>query len=267
MAQDFSPTEIFKRATAATLRAIAERDDVTVGFGPEPAGLERRAGAPAEPAARPPGRGGGAIARRRRQRGAAAALSRRRGAQQARAERAAGAGGVRRRRAGAGRGAGLAAHGRGRRQSRSDARRAVSPARLRADHRAHRKHDGRGGAPVDPRGADQRAAAARGAARRRSVAPLARMAASARISPSSTARSSIRTPMRGPPAGCSRISTSISARPTSRRRTAEEQQGGEEAEGENQSEGEGATAGAQASDGGLARRRSGRGRAGRRRGR
>jgi cobaltochelatase CobT len=38
MAQDFSPTEIFKRATAATLRAIAERDDVTIGFGPEPAG-------------------------------------------------------------------------------------------------------------------------------------------------------------------------------------------------------------------------------------
>src|ERR1700741_2313997 len=38
MAQDFSPTEIFKRATAATLRAIAERDDITVGFGPEPAG-------------------------------------------------------------------------------------------------------------------------------------------------------------------------------------------------------------------------------------
>src|SRR5215510_15831343 len=38
MAQDFSPTEIFKRATAATLRAIAERDDVTVGFGPEAAG-------------------------------------------------------------------------------------------------------------------------------------------------------------------------------------------------------------------------------------
>jgi cobaltochelatase CobT len=39
MAQDFSPTEIFKRATAATLRAIAERDDVTVGFGPEAAGM------------------------------------------------------------------------------------------------------------------------------------------------------------------------------------------------------------------------------------
>src|ERR1700746_2283241 len=38
MAQEFSPTEIFKRATAATLRAIAERDDITVGFGPEPAG-------------------------------------------------------------------------------------------------------------------------------------------------------------------------------------------------------------------------------------
>jgi cobaltochelatase CobT len=36
MAQDYSPTENFKRATAATLRAIAERDDVTVGFGPEP---------------------------------------------------------------------------------------------------------------------------------------------------------------------------------------------------------------------------------------
>ncbi|MBO0739141.1 MAG: cobaltochelatase subunit CobT [Alphaproteobacteria bacterium] len=38
MTQDYSPTEIFKRATAATLRAIAERDDVTVGFGPEPTG-------------------------------------------------------------------------------------------------------------------------------------------------------------------------------------------------------------------------------------
>ena len=51
--------------------------------------------------------------------------------------------------------------------------------------------------------------------------------------------------MRGPPAACCRISTSISARP----RTAEsdEQQEGEEAEGENQSEGEGATTGAQPS--------------------
>src|SRR5580700_7548623 len=39
MAQDFSPTEIFKRATATTLKAIAERDDLTVGFGPEPPGL------------------------------------------------------------------------------------------------------------------------------------------------------------------------------------------------------------------------------------
>jgi cobaltochelatase CobT len=39
MAQEESPTEIFKRATAATLRAIAERDDVQVGFGPEPPGL------------------------------------------------------------------------------------------------------------------------------------------------------------------------------------------------------------------------------------
>src|SRR4051812_23858203 len=39
MSQAFSPTEIFKRATAATLRAIAERDDLNVGFGPEPAGL------------------------------------------------------------------------------------------------------------------------------------------------------------------------------------------------------------------------------------
>ena len=39
MAQEFSPTEIFKRATAATLRAIAERDDLTIAFGPEAAGL------------------------------------------------------------------------------------------------------------------------------------------------------------------------------------------------------------------------------------
>src|SRR6185312_13259162 len=39
MAQDFSPTEIFKRATASALRAIAERDDLNVAFGPEPPGL------------------------------------------------------------------------------------------------------------------------------------------------------------------------------------------------------------------------------------
>jgi cobaltochelatase CobT len=39
MAQAYSPTEIFKRATASTLRAIAERDDLTVAFGPEAAGL------------------------------------------------------------------------------------------------------------------------------------------------------------------------------------------------------------------------------------
>src|SRR5437773_2259392 len=39
MTQAFSPTEIFKRASASTLRAIAERDDLTVGFGPEPAGV------------------------------------------------------------------------------------------------------------------------------------------------------------------------------------------------------------------------------------
>ncbi|MBV8776431.1 MAG: cobaltochelatase subunit CobT, partial [Alphaproteobacteria bacterium] len=39
MAQEFSPIEIFKRATATTLRAIAENEEVNVTFGPEPAGL------------------------------------------------------------------------------------------------------------------------------------------------------------------------------------------------------------------------------------
>src|SRR5579864_5801285 len=39
MAQEFSPTEIFKRATASTLRAIAERDDINVAFGPEAPGV------------------------------------------------------------------------------------------------------------------------------------------------------------------------------------------------------------------------------------
>ncbi|MBV9858930.1 MAG: cobaltochelatase subunit CobT [Alphaproteobacteria bacterium] len=39
MTQAFSPTEVFKRATASTLRAIAERDDLTIGFGPEAPGL------------------------------------------------------------------------------------------------------------------------------------------------------------------------------------------------------------------------------------
>jgi cobaltochelatase CobT len=39
MAQALTPTESFKRATTATVRAIAERDDLVVGFGPEPSGL------------------------------------------------------------------------------------------------------------------------------------------------------------------------------------------------------------------------------------
>jgi cobaltochelatase CobT len=39
MAQALTPAESFKRATTATVRAIAERDDLTIGFGPEPSGL------------------------------------------------------------------------------------------------------------------------------------------------------------------------------------------------------------------------------------
>jgi cobaltochelatase CobT len=38
MAEAETPVESFKRATAATVRAIAERDDVTVSYGAEPAG-------------------------------------------------------------------------------------------------------------------------------------------------------------------------------------------------------------------------------------
>jgi len=38
MAEAETPVEAFKRATAATVRAIAERDDVTVSYGAEPAG-------------------------------------------------------------------------------------------------------------------------------------------------------------------------------------------------------------------------------------
>ncbi|HXR85951.1 MAG TPA: cobaltochelatase subunit CobT, partial [Stellaceae bacterium] len=38
MADAETPVEAFKRATAATVRAIAERDDVTVSYGAEPAG-------------------------------------------------------------------------------------------------------------------------------------------------------------------------------------------------------------------------------------
>jgi len=39
MAEPASPVETFKRSTTAALRAIAERDDVTVTYGPEPPGL------------------------------------------------------------------------------------------------------------------------------------------------------------------------------------------------------------------------------------
>ena len=37
MAENETPLDIFKRATAATVRAIAEREDVTVSYGAEPA--------------------------------------------------------------------------------------------------------------------------------------------------------------------------------------------------------------------------------------
>src|SRR5436305_1703275 len=50
MSQPVSPTEIFKRATAATLRAIAERDDVDVGFGPGPPGIAGHRGKLPNPA-------------------------------------------------------------------------------------------------------------------------------------------------------------------------------------------------------------------------
>ncbi len=39
MSKDESPVDVFKRATAATLRAVAERSEVTVSFGAEPPGL------------------------------------------------------------------------------------------------------------------------------------------------------------------------------------------------------------------------------------
>ena len=39
MAEDDTPAETLKRATTACLRAIAERDDVTVSFGGEPPGV------------------------------------------------------------------------------------------------------------------------------------------------------------------------------------------------------------------------------------
>src|SRR5271156_2889554 len=97
MAQEFSPTEIFKRATAATLRAIAERDDLAIAFGPEAAGLTG---------------------------------TRVRLPNPARAREPVGESGVRGGGAGAGRGFGLPSHDRGRQQSGRDARRTVSPAGL-----------------------------------------------------------------------------------------------------------------------------------------
>src|SRR5688572_20215510 len=39
MPQDDSPIEVFKRATTATVRAIAERPDITVAYSSEPAGV------------------------------------------------------------------------------------------------------------------------------------------------------------------------------------------------------------------------------------
>ena len=39
MSDDLSPVEQFKQATSATLRSIAERDDIDVTFSNEPSGI------------------------------------------------------------------------------------------------------------------------------------------------------------------------------------------------------------------------------------
>ena len=39
MSDDLSPVEQFKQATSATLRSIAERDDIDVAFSNEPSGI------------------------------------------------------------------------------------------------------------------------------------------------------------------------------------------------------------------------------------
>ncbi len=137
MAQEFSPIEIFKRATATTLRAIAENDEVNVTFGPDAGGARcGKAGQIAQPGApRSAGRGGRATARRRGQSSALRVrLPQRFGAFEGRLP-----GGESPARAifevagtGAGRGSRHAAHGRGRRgQPLGDARRAIPPPGLR----------------------------------------------------------------------------------------------------------------------------------------
>ena len=262
MAQDFSPTEIFKRATAATLRAIAERDDVTVTFGPE-AGRARAA------------RGCGCRTRRatcrpRRRRSCAApptALALRlryhddavhgkrvpgepagardlRGASSRRGSR----------RLGARRMAGVAANlaamldEQYRRQGFE-----------RVTERTESTH-GRGGAAADPRGADQERAAARGAA-----------ASSICGGPGSKARSAKdfgeldRADPRPGRLCAGHAAADPGSRPRSRRGRRRrprqrEQQGDEAATARTRASGEGATAGAQASLEGCARRRRDRGR-------
>ncbi len=84
MTQAFSPTEIFKRATAATLRAIAEHDDVNVGFGPEPPGLSGKRVKLPNPARDLPADEAAQLRGAADSLALAAALSRRRGAFEAR---------------------------------------------------------------------------------------------------------------------------------------------------------------------------------------
>ncbi len=262
MAQAFSPTEIFKRATAATLRAIAERDDVHRRLRPgagraQPAARVRAA----EPGARPAGRGGGATARRRRQRGAAAALSRRRGAF---------------------RSAPPADHWRARSSRRSSRRgsrrwapaawsgsRPILPPML--DEQYRRQGFERITERTESTMAEavrllarealtQRTAAALGAACRRSVAPLAR-----RQDRQGHRRARPHDPRPGRLCAGD-APADPGSRPRSRRvrRVVGRQPGAggrEDAEGENQSEGEGATLGRAALARRLARRQCGRGRA------
>ena len=169
-----APTEPFKRAVTACLRAIARQPELEVTFAAERPGLVARQGAAARAGAQDVEARCRDRARPCRFDRAAARLSRPQGAPQADAGQPAGARRVRGGRAGPRRGDRLAAHGRRRQEPHRHARRPVPSRQVRRDHRPRRRAAG-GCAGADGARAADRPGAARGRrADRRSVAAAAR---------------------------------------------------------------------------------------------
>ena len=165
-----APTEPFKRAVTACLRAIAKTPELEVTFAAERPGLAPGKARLPEPARKMTRRDAAIVRGHADSIALETRLPRSESAPQADAGKSAGARRVRSRRAGAGRSARLAADGGGREKSYRDARRSFPSRQVRRDHRPRRCAVVRRAGDAGARAPDRAGAAGGGAQDGRSLA-------------------------------------------------------------------------------------------------